>query len=161
MAYATTDRLGAVRKVQPLPMKEGFLLGDDQVIYKNTLCGVADDGKLYNLDPTANGGATIVRVLYADEHLEKGATNHRIHQGGVNEPSYEAIYNCVVYLDATGLDQTSTGEIAYVVDDQTVTATGGAGVRVAGVFQKVLSATYAVVFIDGLIRDANLNVGTA
>lgn len=160
MAYATEDRIGAVRIVRPLPRKQGFLLGADQVIYKNTLCGVAEDGKLYNLNPAVNGGVTILRVLYADEHLEKGATNHRIHQGGVEEPSYEAIFDCMVYLPATGLDQTNTGDVAFVVDDQTVTDTGGAGVRVAGRFEKVLSSTLAQVYIDGFARDANIDVGT-
>lgn len=161
MAFATEDRLGSVRIVRPLPRKQGFLLGDNQVIYKNTLCGVADDGKLYNLDPAKNGGATIIRVLYADEHLEMGATNHRVHQGGVNEPSFEAIFDCMVYLPAEGLDQADTGAVAYVVDDQTVTAAGGAGEVVVGRLEKVLSATYAQVYVDGLARDANIDVGTA
>lgn len=157
MAYATQDRIGR-RKVNPTYRKEGFLLGDGEEIFAHTLCGVrAADGKLVNL----NGNEAAVSViLYADEHI--GGTDHagrpvmndRTHAGGPNAATYEVVYHLDVYLDAVGLAPGDEGADAYLVDDHTVSTDDNAGARpYVGKIKKVISATYASVYIPGLERD--------
>lgn len=152
MAYATADRIGRI-KVNPHPKKEGFLLPEGEVIYAHTLFGVlAADGTAVNLAGNENA---VSAILYADEHLEEGYFNDRVLASAPYEVAVEGLSGLVVYLNAVGLSAGDEGSEAYLVDDNTVTATdaGDGSTPYVGKIEKVINATYAAVFIPGLYRD--------
>ena len=154
MAALTSDRIGRVEKRFPVPVDSPFLLGDGVVIFAGSMFALCDDGKAYNLN-VIPGGRTIRNVLYAPSHLERGVASPHMHQGGGSVPAGEGVSGIDVYMNAVGLTTANEGAPAFATDDNTVTATGP-GIAPVGRIQIVMSATYALVRIDGKERDLAL-----
>lgn len=158
MAALTADRIQRAHKTNPVGIDSDFLLGDNQVIYAGSLCAEASDGKLYNLNHNfSGGGLTILAVLYAPERLAIDAVSPKMHQSGAGPAIAEATSGMHVYLEATGLTVADEMKVAYATDDHTVKATSAASIAPVGRILKVLSATYALVHVDGKLRDVYID----
>lgn len=149
MAAVTADRLGTV-KILPKSLLEDYPLASGETLYTHTLALINTDGEA---EAATSGGSGV--VYYNIEHYDADSLSNLFGSKPGDPAHVRTRHGVVALLNGSGFDTDSVGDAVFVDSNHEVSTSADEATETrpyAGVIQKVITATEALVYIPGLLN---------